>query len=220
MIVQPAPTYDNIYSASLYLERYGSSISSILDRFPVTGEYIADQVALPYLDMFMNYEGWDRAGSGYFSAVYVKGGLAIKVGLKTEDSGAVYAAWCRANQGRAGVPVIHAIDKFTKCYVVLMDRCYPVKDFPHSMPQGAIDRMDDILYDGQGPALTPLEDTLTDIRSFFLGIACFDISDGNVMLDRNLNMVITDPVSYGSASLDDVRSDDEGFSSYPMEMAD
>jgi len=206
-IVQPAPTAFEIETAQLYLEHYGSSVSLILDHYPIDpNHHIVEQQALPALDAYMDSEGWHRVGSGFFSAVYAKGGLAIKVGLKTEDSGAVYAAWCRANQGRPGVPIIHAIDKFTQCYVVLMDRCYP-NTIARIDNHKVIDRLQDVLYDEAIP-LTALEETVDDIRQFFTGIACFDIGLDNVMLDRNLNVVVTDPVSYDRAAMDDTRADD------------
>ena len=46
-----------------------------------------------------------------------------KVGFKKDDSGAAYAAFCRNNQGRAGIPIIHNIEMLpTGQYVVMMDR--------------------------------------------------------------------------------------------------
>ena len=65
-------------------------------------------------------------GYGFFSAVYSEpedDSVVYKVGFKKDDSGAAYAAFCRNNQGRAGIPVIHNIEMLpTGQYVVMMDR--------------------------------------------------------------------------------------------------
>ena len=69
--------------------------------------------------------GFIKLGSGHFSQAWTHPDVkdyVIKVGFKKEDSGSAYAAWCRANQGLAGVPVIYGIERYNKCYVVLMDK--------------------------------------------------------------------------------------------------
>ncbi len=65
-------------------------------------------------------------GHGFFSAVYSEpedDSVVYKVGFKKDDSGAAYAAFCRNNQGRAGIPIIHNIEMLpTGQYVVMMER--------------------------------------------------------------------------------------------------
>ena len=69
---------------------------------------------------------YEHLGHGFFSAVYSEpedNSVVYKVGFKKDDSGAAYAAFCRNNQGRAGIPVIHNIETLpTGQYVVMMDR--------------------------------------------------------------------------------------------------
>ena len=127
--------------------------------------------------------GWALAGSGYFSLVFTKGSLAIKVGLKAEDSGAAYAAWARDNAGMPGVPTIHDIQRHGKqSYTVVMPKYVPLP----STWEGAMG-----LIHNEG-----LGDTLYAIETFFQGVAQIDIHDENVMRDLDGNLIITDPVSY------------------------
>ena len=69
---------------------------------------------------------YEHLGHGFFSAVYSEpedNSVVYKVGFKKDDSGAAYAAFCRNNQGRAGIPVIHNIEMLpTGQYVVMMER--------------------------------------------------------------------------------------------------
>lgn len=69
---------------------------------------------------------YKHLGHGFFSAVYSEpedNSVVYKVGFKKDDSGAAYAAFCRNNQGRAGIPSIHNIEMLpTGQYVVMMDR--------------------------------------------------------------------------------------------------
>ena len=72
---------------------------------------------------------YEHLGHGFFSAVYSEpedDSVVYKVGFKKDDSGAAYAAFCRNNQGRAGIPVVHNIEMLpTGQYVVMMDRLQP-----------------------------------------------------------------------------------------------
>jgi hypothetical protein len=195
-----APTEDALVSARLHLEFYGGRVCQLVKDYPVVDGYkVRHQEVLPELIKFFKEEGWSFSGSGFFSAVFVRKGLALKVGLKTEDSGATYAAWCRANQGRPAVPTIYAIEKFRRCYVVLMERCFPLyKDIPSSRDPRvhAECAMLTAVIDGAEPvAGFPATLTAKSIRAFFEGIATFDLHTGNVMLDRMGEVVITDPVS-------------------------
>lgn len=127
--------------------------------------------------------GWGLAGSGFFSLVFTKGSLAIKVGLKAEDSGAAYAAWARDNAGLPGVPTIHDIQRHGRqSYTVVMPMYVP-------LPSNCEPTMDLIRNEGLG-------DTMDAIEAFFQGVAQIDIHDENVMRDLDDNLIITDPVSY------------------------
>lgn len=148
--------------------------------------------------------GFEFLGNGFFSAAFKHEMLpqkVIKIGFKKEDSGATYAAWCRMNQGRIGVPVIHGIARHAGCYSVVLDeltalsyddsasKAYKQYGLALSTIGGTdADFWDDFSMD--------LKQTVHDIRAFFKDIASFDLHIGNVMVDRNSNIVITDPVSY------------------------
>ena len=78
------------------------------------------------MDEVLGKHYYDHLGHGFFSAVYSEpadNSVVYKVGFKKDDSGAAYAAFCRNNQGRAGIPVVHNIEMLTTGqYVVMMDR--------------------------------------------------------------------------------------------------
>jgi hypothetical protein len=200
VVLGVGPTDHEIESGKLYLEFYGGRINNIMEATGTVenNRYVDEHPALPAITAFMKEEGWELSGSGFFSAVFVRGGLALKVGLKKEDSGATYAAWARANQGKAGVPVIYAIDKFTRCYVVLLDRCHPFdRGTAGTQLRCEATMVRDIIEHGDSPVIEmPITVTAHEIRTFFDGIAFFDVNSGNIMVDRFGRLVITDPVSY------------------------
>lgn len=77
---------------------------------------------------------YEHLGHGFFSAVYSEpedASVVYKVGFKKDDSGAAYAAFCRNNQGRAGIPVIHNIEMLpTGQYVVMMEKLQSNEELP------------------------------------------------------------------------------------------
>lgn len=159
--------------------------------------------------------GMYRVGNGHFSAVYAHSLLpkmVIKVGFKKEDSGAAYAAFCRANAGMTGLPVIHTIQRTAGCYTVVMDEYHKFDVWESSDAQ-------DVMFNMVGQTVKhgrsyeylvewgyieeydtsyarQLHATALKIHEFFVGIAEFDMHSGNVMLDSKGNLVITDPVSF------------------------
>lgn len=167
------------------------------------------------LNEYMRGAGFTRLGNGHFSAVYSHYLLpqkVIKVGFKKEDSGAAYAAFCRMYQGLQGIPTIHDIQRHAGCYTVVLDHLSPVPydswgdmDDDHNAYY-QYDLVRDVLEYEANPEslhtgnelLDELTNTAVKIREFFTGIARFDIHAGNVMLDRNDNIVITDPVSFSA----------------------
>lgn len=175
--------------------------------------------------------GFIKLGSGFFSQAWTHPEIshyAIKLGFKKEDSGAAYAAYCRANQGKTGIPVIHEIMRTRACYVVLMDKLidyntvknlYRAKSEYYKLSgRGEITRprcLDGfkivekaIKYMRPERWLTPeqmeseLFKTAIDIKEYFEGIASFDIHSGNIMIDKFGNLVITDPVSFKKETTD------------------
>lgn len=147
--------------------------------------YAKKQPWMKEVTNFMTSQGWAYAGGGYFSVVFTKGELAIKLGTKSEDSGAAYAAWARDNQGLAGVPVIHEIERFGRqSYMVLMPRYQEVKN----------DEQARRVRDGR---MGEVSHTYEKIAKFFKGVAHMDLHGDNIMRDTVTGtIIITDPVSF------------------------
>ena len=168
------------------------------------------------LEQATESKGFTLLGSGHFSGAYSHPdipGLVIKVGLKKEDSGAAYAAWCRANQGMAGVPVIHHIARHESCYTVVLDRLKPLYEYVDVDVYGGeiykeggaeLFKAYKVVQQGVGNGIRlptaqyeKLQGTSLAIHNFFNGIASFDLHSGNVMVDpKTKQLVITDPVSF------------------------
>lgn len=164
--------------------------------------YVRTTKELPRIQAAMERKGWAFSGSGYFSAVFIKGSVAIKIGLKKEDSGAMYAAWCRANQGKPGVPNVYAIQHYGPCYISVTDRLFPL-DLSDPYTLCEFKDVEAVFhYPAEATDAFAVTKTAREIREFFAGVASFDLSIRNVMQDEGGNLVITDPVSY-SASNDD-----------------
>lgn len=169
--------------------------------------------------------GYTFLGNGFFSAVFSHvslPGRVIKVGFKKEDSGAAYAAFCRANPGLQGLPLIHAIARHEACYTVVLDHLKPysakspeVLDQYNIVKTQILNRDSDAwdFCEAYDEVTQGLQGTAAHIREFFYGVAGFDMHEGNVMLDHNDNIVITDPVSYtnGLGEPDDFRVDFEAL---------
>jgi len=81
------------------------------------------------LERSLKSAGFVVLGAGFFSVVLRHVDLhekVLKVGLKKEDSAAAYTAWCRINQGRAGVPAVYETKRTAGCYVVVLDELFPI----------------------------------------------------------------------------------------------
>lgn len=163
--------------------------------------------------------GFKFLGAGHFSVAFshdLLPGKVIKVGFKKEDSGAAYAAWCRMNQGRVGVPTIHAIARHAGCYTVVLDH---LDEYCYHAGDGAASDLLDSYYNlavetlhGRDPEIwddysMDLKQTMWDIRAFFVDIAGFDLHSGNVMVSSRGELVITDPVSWTKISRDKFQID-------------
>ena len=165
--------------------------------------------------------GFEFLGSGFFSAAFshpMIPGKVIKVGFKKEDSGAAYAAFCRANQGRMGIPNVYDIQRHTACYTVVLDHLKAYDDQTAEL-MDANNVVKTVIYardSDHAHYVEPydhytyaLADTASAIRKFFYGVASFDMHNGNVMINDAGQLVITDPVSYtdGLAEAEDFRCD-------------
>lgn len=198
---------------------------SLVDSETSQGEGTSSGSALEYQDWWHTLSsltadaGFTRLGNGHFSAAYsheMLPGKVIKVGFKKEDSGAAYVAFCRMHQGRAGIPVIHDVQRHPSCYTVVMDKLSPLGDEDARdeagmsnlwwlVPQAV--QSSDKGWEGwkssmpeEYGALNQHEletiETCRMIHKFFYGIASFDMHSGNAMVNSKGQLVITDPVSY------------------------
>lgn len=175
------------------------------------------------LACMMSDAGFNRLGNGHFSAAYEHAllpGKVIKVGFKKEDSGAAYVAFCRMHQGRAGIPVVHDVQRHAGCYTVVMDKLLPIEGrgyngSEHKELEALYEHVDTAVYTtdrnwkehveyccaaGEWPDFSEHDlavlETCRLIHSFFSGIASFDMHRGNAMMDNNGHLVIIDPVSF------------------------
>lgn len=183
---------------------------------------------MPYWDsllVYLNDAGFELLGNGHFSAVFKHRLLpqkVIKVGFKKEDSGAAYAAFCRMNQGKQGIPTIYDIQRHAGCYTVVLDELRPLEiglwgDVTEdSEDENVVDQFNTVCgiisYNeafggGADQLLDDLAETAKEIRKFFVGIASFDMHSGNAMVDHNGHVIITDPVSFTDKAVDHARDD-------------
>lgn len=154
--------------------------------------------------------GFIKLGNGHFSAAYEHAllpGKVIKVGFKKEDSGAAYAAFCRMNQGREGIPTVYDIQRHAGCYTVVLDYLNPLNDWCYGESdkvrhhfKAAREIIEGDCFDAaeEYPISDGFIETCKDIRKFFLGIASFDCHSGNMMKDQMGRLIITDPVSFSA----------------------
>lgn len=92
---------------------------------------IAGQPRWGAFEILAREHGYKLLGLGHFAAAFEHEdlpGYAIKVGFKKDDSGAAYAAFCRENEGLAGLPVIHLVKRFSRAYMVAMDKYRSLND--------------------------------------------------------------------------------------------
>lgn len=212
------PSFGDISKAKADMKVLLEEADALLIANPVvTGGYVREQDVFPLLRDLFEKRGWQFCGAGYYSAAFFKGGLVIKTGIKAEDSGLLYAAWCRASQGKVGVPIVHKLGSTGFCYMVLMDRLEALAgeldaDQPSYDPIlaaefGSVQETINLGVDGWGEHME-LCRTAISIREFFEDVALFDVHSGNVMLDRNGNLVITDPVAFKGDTLSSTGTED------------
>lgn len=177
--------------------------------YGLSSSYVGENGWMDDLKETARHAGFEFLGSGYFSAAFSNDALpgrVVKVGFKKEDSGAAYAAFCKAHQGLKGIPNVYAVQRHSHCYTVVLDH---LKEFTVANQTGeqyvqykTICEL--VQHDGhinEDDHEGPLAETCNKIRSFFKGIASFDIHRGNVMVDKHGDLVITDPVSYSNDEL-------------------
>lgn len=139
--------------------------------------------------------GFSLLGVGFFAAVFSHKdapGYAIKVCLREGDSSPAYLAWARANPG-PHVPRVHHLKRRGQYVVAVLDRLLP-------MDSAAVDVFEEHL-DRDLSKVTdhPVSAVAQRIRKFFDGACNFDLHHANCMMDRNYQLVLTDPVSFSDS---------------------
>jgi len=175
--------------------------------------YPETQTYWPHLVEKIQEAGFEFLGNGYFSVVYkhhLLPGKVLKVGLKKEDSAAAYVAFCRMHEGREGLPVIHDVQRFEGCYIVVLDELLPITcddwytKYQGNLISSAISYEEvahrnhlNVVVQELPVAFRRLLDTCRMIHDFFSGIAKFDMHHNNAMINpKTGRIVITDPVSF------------------------
>lgn len=199
------------------LDALDTDVSTIKQRYSV------NLSKRSYFRMLLEVElekyGYTVLGNGYFALAATKkdSGVVLKLGFRREDSGAAYAAFCRDNQGMAGIPTIYDIARFVNFYVIVMPQYFTYSseynvsvgcvrdsevvfmgsnDTPYYYALcGISERREDYGISKSSPFFKYYE-TASYIREYFKGLAEFDLHEGNIMLDNCGNLVITDPISY------------------------
>lgn len=167
------------------------------DVFPTSQDYWTG------LMLHMDTAGFKMLGSGFFSVAFEHELLpqrVIKVGFKVEDSGATYAAWCRQNQHLFAIPKIHDLQRHASCYTVVLDKLLKytgcVKE-QHDQYGVAMSGLYGKEVNAKSESQEKIAETVSHIRSFFEGMARFDLHRENIMIDpKTSNIIITDPVSF------------------------
>jgi hypothetical protein len=192
------------WKASIYMADLNDSIQGVMDDSAWESIQDGGVESLSQLDCLPE---WQLLGAGHFSAVFEHidvPGIAFKVGFKKEDSGAMYAAWCRDKAGMLHIPTILHIEQVGPFYMVAMPKYIPwdsdgfkwhAEDSARQVARALRSSLYECseFYSVTFPALAG---TLRSIYTFFADIAQFDLHGGNYMLDEAGQIVITDPVSF------------------------
>lgn len=140
-------------------------------------------------------EGFSLLGAGYFADVFSHPsapGYAIKVCVRDGDSSPAYMAWARANPG-PHVPRIHYLKRHGQYVVAVLDRLSPMDYNARDVYYKHLDRYLERTSDH------PANQVAQRIRKFFDGACNFDLHSDNCMMDKNKQLVLTDPVSFSDS---------------------
>lgn len=140
-------------------------------------------------------EGFNLLGAGYFADVFSHPsapGYAIKVCVRDGDSSPAYMAWARANPGQH-VPRIHYLKRHGQYVVAVLDELRPMDGTARQVYNDNLDRYLSVTTDH------PANQVAQRIRKFFDGACTFDLHDANCMMDKNKQLVLTDPVSFSDS---------------------
>lgn len=201
--VNAAPTEAEIVEAQRDAVVYGEAAEALVAKVGLRkGAYASEQPIYGPLVRMLSLAGWTVSGSGFFSVVFYKGGLALKISLRGSGDAAMdYLDWCKGHQGKPGIPTLHAMNQMDYTYTVLMDR---LESIEHKLNPESVSYccfMDAEYQDakaalnqGVAPEGFPSGATALAIRDEFKGRGRFDLHKANVMADRDGKFVITDPL--------------------------
>lgn len=134
-------------------------------------------------------------GTGYFAAVFEHPsapGYALKVCVRKGDSSPAYMAWARANPG-PHVPRIHHLKRRGQYVVAVLDKLFTMDHEACEVFEAHLDT--GLLIETDHP----VNRVAQRIRRFFDGACNFDMHSANCMMDRNKQLVLTDPVSFSNS---------------------
>lgn len=161
--------------------------------------------------------GFEVLGVGAFSValkILAHPEYVLKVSVRSEDSAAAYTAYCRDRPSKH-LPRIHQVNRVdSDLYFVLLDTLggsesefdrgdyHSATAFIRAAFDGSsFDDVKDYWYylpehtqDANDPK--ELFATCREISKFFYGLATIDIHGGNIMLNSDNVIIITDPVSW------------------------
>ena len=140
-------------------------------------------------------EGFNLLGAGYFADVFSHPsapGYAIKVCVREGDSSPAYMAWARANPG-PHVPRIHYLKRHSQYVVAVLDELQTMDWDARRVYEAHLDRFLEHTSDH------PVNQVAQRIRKFFDGACTFDLHCNNCMMDKNKQLVLTDPVSFSDS---------------------
>lgn len=140
-------------------------------------------------------EGFSLLGAGYFADVFSNPsapGYAIKVCVRDGDSSPAYMAWARANPG-PHVPRIHYLKRHGQYVVAVLDELRPMDGTARRVYNDNLDRYLSVTTDHTANQVAQR------IRRFFDGACAFDLHHENCMMDKNKQLVLTDPVSFSDS---------------------
>ena len=204
--INATPTQPEIEAAQRDTMIYGEAVNRLVERIGLRpGEYAREQPLFGPLVRLLSLAGWTFSGSGFFSACFYKGGLAIKLSLRgAGDSAIAYAHWAKENADVEGVPTIYAVGEWGHTAAVLMERYEPVghmidpdSDFYDAQMGAEFEAIKELLEQGEPSGWEqsfPTADTALTIHHQFKGVGRFDMHYDNVMQDRDGNLIITDPL--------------------------
>lgn len=198
------PTQEEIDVAKTEAALFSKAAEALVDKVGLLPRlHIYQQPIYGPLVRMLSLAGWTVGGSGYFSVAFYKGGLAIKLSLRGQADAALdYLKWVMEQDSLAGLPTVYALSESEFTSMALMERyecARPLLNRKSGHYDLELDieyaEIEDVLENGKEDSLGhATTETAWAIREAFDGKGWFDMHHGNVMVDRDGNLVITDPI--------------------------